>query len=84
MMFFTLGAELSMVPMGERPGTKMAKSMRLDIVLLFCFLLGFMSLGISFPAVRSGKHAEEDSFPDTAQKHWREKDLAVSYRRAAP
>lgn len=42
MMFFTLGAELSMVPMGERLGTKMAKSMRLEIVLLLCFLLGFV------------------------------------------
>ena len=37
MMFFTLGAELSMVPMGERAGTKMAKSMRLEIVLFRCF-----------------------------------------------
>ncbi len=42
MMFFTLGAELSMVPMGERAGTKMAKSMRLEIVLFLCFLLGFI------------------------------------------
>lgn len=42
MMFFTLGAELSMVPMGERLGTKMAKSMRLEIVLFLCFLLGFV------------------------------------------
>lgn len=42
MMFFTLGAELSMVPMGERAGTKMAQSMRLEIVLFLCFLLGFI------------------------------------------
>ena len=42
MMFFTLGAELSMVPMGERAGTKMAKSMRLEIILFLCFLLGFI------------------------------------------
>ncbi len=42
MMFFTLGAELSMVPMGERAGTKMAKSMRLEVVLFLCFLLGFI------------------------------------------
>lgn len=42
MMFFTLGAELSMTPMGEKVGTKMAKSMRLGTILLLCFLLGFI------------------------------------------
>lgn len=42
MMFFTLGAELSMTPMGERIGTKMARSMRLSVVLFLCFLLGFI------------------------------------------
>lgn len=42
MMFFTLGAELSMTPMGERVGTKMASARRLSIVLLLCFLLGFI------------------------------------------
>lgn len=42
MMFFTLGAELSMVPMGGKLGTKMAESMRLEVVLFLCFLLGFI------------------------------------------
>ena len=42
MMLFTLGAELSMTPMGERVGTKMANSMNLGTVLLLCFLLGFV------------------------------------------
>lgn len=42
MMFFTLGAELSMTPMGEKLGTKMAKSMHLGVVLCLCFLLGFI------------------------------------------
>lgn len=42
MMFFTLGAELSMTPMGERIGTKMASARKLHIVLLLCFLLGFI------------------------------------------
>lgn len=42
MMFFTLGAELAMTPMGEKVGTKLASSMRLIIVLLLCFLLGFI------------------------------------------
>ena len=40
MMLFTLGAELAMTPMGERVGTNMAKSMKLQIVLFLCFLLG--------------------------------------------
>lgn len=40
MMFFTLGAELAMTPMGEKVGTKMAHSMRLEVVLFLCFLLG--------------------------------------------
>lgn len=42
MMFFTLGAELSMTPMGEKAGTKMARSMQLGTILLLCFLLGFI------------------------------------------
>lgn len=42
MMFFTLGAELAMSPMGERVGTKMASSGKLPIVLLLCFILGFI------------------------------------------
>ena len=33
MMFFTLGAELSMTPMGEKVGTKMAKTMHLGTIL---------------------------------------------------
>lgn len=40
MMFFTLGVELAMTPMGERVGTKMARSMKLWVVCLLCFLLG--------------------------------------------
>lgn len=40
MMFFTLGAELAMTPMGEKVGTKMATSMKLQVVLFLCFLLG--------------------------------------------
>lgn len=42
MMLFTLGAELSMTPMGERVGTKMANTMHLGTILLLCFLLGFI------------------------------------------
>lgn len=42
MMFFTLGAELAMSPMGERVGTKMASTRKLPVVLLLCFILGFI------------------------------------------
>ncbi len=42
MMFFTLGAELAMSPMGERVGTRMASTGRLPVVLLLCFILGFI------------------------------------------
>lgn len=42
MMFFTLGAELAMSPMGERVGTRMASTRKLPIVLLLCFILGFI------------------------------------------
>lgn len=42
MMFFTLGAELSMTPMGEKIGTKMANARHVGIVLLLCFALGFV------------------------------------------
>lgn len=42
MMFFTLGAELAMTPMGEKIGTKMAKIPRVSIILFLCFTLGFV------------------------------------------
>lgn len=42
MMFFTLGAELAMTPVGERIGTRIAQSRNLGIVLLLCFVLGFV------------------------------------------
>lgn len=42
MMFFTLGAELSMTPMGEKIGTKMANIPHISIILLLCFTLGFI------------------------------------------
>lgn len=51
MMFFTLGAELSMTPMGEKIGTKMAKIQRLGLILFLCFVLGFI-ITISEPALQ--------------------------------
>ena len=42
MMFFTLGAELAMTPMGEKMGSKLASSQKLVFVLFLCFILGFI------------------------------------------
>ncbi len=42
MMFFTLGAELSMTPMGEKVGTCMTKSKKLTLIVSLSFLLGFI------------------------------------------
>ena len=42
MMFFTLGAEMAMTPMGERVGTSMTKSKTLWVVIPLSFLLGFI------------------------------------------
>lgn len=42
MMFFTLGAEIAMTPMGERIGTKMAHTRKVGVVALLCFFLGFI------------------------------------------
>lgn len=42
MMFFTLGAELSISPMGEMVGTQMTKSKRLWVMILLALVLGFI------------------------------------------
>lgn len=42
MMFFTLGAEMAMTPMGERIGIRMTQTKRVGIVVLLCFILGFI------------------------------------------
>ncbi len=42
MMFFTLGAELSMTPMGERVGSAITGSKKLWVVVVLAFLLGFI------------------------------------------
>ncbi len=42
MMFFTLGVELSMTPMGERVGTCMTQSKKLSVMVLLSFLLGIV------------------------------------------
>ncbi len=42
MMFFTLGAELSMTPMGEQVGRSMTKSRKLWVMVVLGFILGFV------------------------------------------
>lgn len=42
MMFFTLGAELAMQPMGERLGARITKTRKLGLVLPLGFLLGVL------------------------------------------
>lgn len=42
MMFFSLGAELAMTPMGERVGTRMTKTKKLWIMVGLGFVLGFI------------------------------------------
>lgn len=42
MMFFTLGAEISMTPMGGRVGSTLTKSRNLPLIVLVTFLLGLI------------------------------------------
>ena len=42
MMFFTLGAEMSMTPMGERVGAHMTSSRKLLLIAVLSFILGFI------------------------------------------
>lgn len=40
MMFFTLGAEMSMTPMGEKVGARMTQSKKIWLIVVLSFLLG--------------------------------------------
>ena len=40
MMFFTLGAEMSMTPMGEKVGAKMTQSKKVWLIIILSFVLG--------------------------------------------
>lgn len=42
MMFFTLGAEMAMTPIGERIGTKLTNTRKISVVIVLCFILGFI------------------------------------------
>ena len=40
MMFFTLGAEISMTPMGEKVGARMTRTKRVGLIIFLAFVLG--------------------------------------------
>ena len=40
MMFFTLGAEMSMTPMGEKVGARMTQTKNLPVIVVLSFILG--------------------------------------------
>ena len=42
MLLFSIGAELSMTPIGERVGTTMTKSRKLSVMVMVSFILGFI------------------------------------------
>lgn len=42
MGFFTLGVDMSMMPMGEGVGVQMSRSKRMGIPLMLCFVLGLL------------------------------------------
>ncbi len=42
MMFFTLGAEMSMTPIGENVGTSMTQTRKLWLMVLLTFILGLL------------------------------------------
>ncbi len=42
MLLFSIGAELSMTPIGERVGTTMTKSRKLSVMVFVSFILGFI------------------------------------------
>ncbi len=42
MLFFNVGVEMSMTPIGERVGTMMTKSKKVSIIILISFIMGFI------------------------------------------
>ena len=50
MMFFTLGADLAMTPIGERVGTAMTQSRKLAVIIPLAFLLGVIITFLCIPS----------------------------------
>ena len=42
MGFFTLGADMSMMEIGQQLGRNMVKSKKLPVIVFFCFLIGII------------------------------------------
>lgn len=42
MGFFSLGADMSMIPMGEGIGVELTKTKKITMLIIICFLIGFM------------------------------------------
>ncbi|MBQ8590825.1 MAG: DUF1538 domain-containing protein [Firmicutes bacterium] len=42
MVFFTLGVDISMTPMGERVGSQMTKTRNVPFIVIISFIIGFM------------------------------------------
>ncbi len=64
MMFFTLGAEMSMTPMGEKVGAKMTKTKKVWLIVLLAFILGVI-ITISEPDLQV-LASQVPSIPNTA------------------
>ena len=60
MGFFTLGADMAMMPIGERVGAKLTSSGRLPLIALACFIIGAVILipVLAFIALGDGSIAE--------------------------
>ena len=63
MGLFTLGADLSMMPMGERIGSHLTKSKKLSVLIPVCFLIGVL-VTIAEPDL-TVLAAQMPSVPDT-------------------
>ena len=69
-MFFTLGAEMSMSPMGERVGAMLTKSRSVPLIIGVGFLLGFLIIASSpdySPLAQKLMLSDTDSQSHTAE-----------------
>ena len=62
MMFFTLGAEMSMTPMGEKVGARMTQSKNILLIVVLSFLLGVV-ITISEPDADPGSGSGRGNLP---------------------
>ena len=67
MMFFTLGAEMSMTPMGEKVGACMTKSKKIIFIVIMSFVLGVI-ITISEPDLQV-LASQVPSVPDSSYSY---------------